>query len=155
MRGFAAVGLHNPKNSLNVGSALRACGCYDVAMMAVDGRARHYMKPAATDTMKQFRHMPLLVCDDLHEIIPYSCKPVAVEIVDGAVPLQSYQHPQSAFYIFGPEDGSIKQEVLDWCVDTVYIPTSYCMNLAATVNVVLYDRLAKSAALARQPFKAF
>jgi hypothetical protein len=27
----------------------------------------------------------------------------------------------------------------------VYIPTNGCMNLAATVNVLLYDRLAKSA----------
>ena len=26
----------------------------------------------------------------------------------------------------------------------VYVPTIGCMNLAATVNVVLYDRLAKS-----------
>jgi tRNA(Leu) C34 or U34 (ribose-2'-O)-methylase TrmL len=26
----------------------------------------------------------------------------------------------------------------------VYIPTVGCMNLAATVNVVLYDRLAKA-----------
>ncbi len=26
----------------------------------------------------------------------------------------------------------------------VYIPTVGCMNLAATVNVLLYDRLAKS-----------
>jgi tRNA(Leu) C34 or U34 (ribose-2'-O)-methylase TrmL len=25
----------------------------------------------------------------------------------------------------------------------VYIPTTGCMNLAATVNVVLYDRMAK------------
>jgi tRNA(Leu) C34 or U34 (ribose-2'-O)-methylase TrmL len=25
----------------------------------------------------------------------------------------------------------------------IYIPTRYCMNLAATVNVVLYDRMAK------------
>jgi tRNA(Leu) C34 or U34 (ribose-2'-O)-methylase TrmL len=25
----------------------------------------------------------------------------------------------------------------------VYIPTTGCMNLAATVNVVLYDRLSK------------
>ena len=31
-----------------------------------------------------------------------------------------------------------------WCTDVVYIPTIGCMNLAATVNVVLYDRLAKA-----------
>jgi tRNA(Leu) C34 or U34 (ribose-2'-O)-methylase TrmL len=148
MRGFAAVGLHNAKNSLNVGGALRACGCYGTAMMAVDGRARNYMKPAATDTMKQFHHMPLLVCDSLYDVIPYSCQPVAVEIVEGAIPLQKYQHPQSAFYIFGPEDGSISDDVLDWCVDTVYVPTSQCMNLAATVNVVLYDRMVKTGGLA-------
>lgn len=29
-------------------------------------------------------------------------------------------------------------------VDLVAVPTRFCMNLAATVNVVLYDRLAKS-----------
>ena len=34
-------------------------------------------------------------------------------------------------------------KITDWCRDVVYIPTDKCMNLAATVNVVLYDRLAK------------
>lgn len=48
-----------------------------------------------------------------------------------------------ALYIFGPEDGSLDKEIRDWCEDVVYIPTTGCMNLAATVNVVLYDRLAK------------
>ncbi len=28
----------------------------------------------------------------------------------------------------------------------VYVPTRHCMNLAATVNVVLYDRLSKGGA---------
>ena len=27
--------------------------------------------------------------------------------------------------------------------ETIYIPTQGCMNLAASVNVILYDRLAK------------
>ena len=34
--------------------------------------------------------------------------------------------------------------MLSWCRDVVYIPTNGCMNLAACVNVVLYDRLSKS-----------
>jgi tRNA(Leu) C34 or U34 (ribose-2'-O)-methylase TrmL len=46
-------------------------------------------------------------------------------------------------YIFGPEDGTIEQDVIDQCDYVVYIPTIGCMNLAATVNVLLYDRLAK------------
>lgn len=52
-------------------------------------------------------------------------------------------HPDRALYIFGPEDGSLDKEIRDWCEDVVYIPTTGCMNLAATVNVVLYDRMAK------------
>jgi tRNA(Leu) C34 or U34 (ribose-2'-O)-methylase TrmL len=48
-------------------------------------------------------------------------------------------------YVFGPEDGTISQAVIDKADAVVYIPTNGCMNLAATVNVLLYDRLAKSA----------
>ena len=47
------------------------------------------------------------------------------------------------FIFFGPEDGSIDQVLIDHADDVVYVPTIGCMNLAATVNVVLYDRLAK------------
>jgi tRNA(Leu) C34 or U34 (ribose-2'-O)-methylase TrmL len=59
--------------------------------------------------------------------------------------LPEYQHPNQAFYIFGPEDGTISQGILDRADDVVYVPTIGCMNLAASVNVVLYDRMAKSA----------
>jgi tRNA(Leu) C34 or U34 (ribose-2'-O)-methylase TrmL len=55
-----------------------------------------------------------------------------------------FVHPENAYYIFGPEDSSIKKELLDHCLHVVYIPTIGCMNLAATVHVVLYDRMAKS-----------
>jgi tRNA C32,U32 (ribose-2'-O)-methylase TrmJ len=34
--------------------------------------------------------------------------------------------------------------VIDQADDVVYVPTVGCMNLAASVNVLLYDRLAKS-----------
>ena len=69
--------------------------------------------------------------------------PVAIEVHPDARPLTEYQHPERAFYIFGPEDGSLDKDIRDWCEDVIYIPTNGCMNLAATVNVVLYDRMAK------------
>ena len=68
---------------------------------------------------------------------------MAIELVEGARPLTTYKHPARAFYIFGPEDGTLKKNVTNFCDDVIYIPTEGCMNLAATVNVVLYDRLAK------------
>jgi tRNA(Leu) C34 or U34 (ribose-2'-O)-methylase TrmL len=60
------------------------------------------------------------------------------------MPLPGYKHPERALYIFGPEDGTLGHDVLDWCRDVVYVPTNGCMNLAATVNVVLYDRMTKT-----------
>lgn len=140
-RGYAAIGLHMPKTPANVGSALRAAGVYGAAMVATSGQ--RYTR-APTDAMKAYRHLPLVQCENLRDVIPFDCVPVAVELIDGASPLHRYTHPERAFYVFGPEDGTLSKEVRAWCRDVVYVPTDGCMNLAATVNVVLYDRLAKS-----------
>lgn len=139
-RGYAAIWLHQPKNPLNVGEVLRAAGCYGAAMVAASG-VRY--RRARTDTQAAHRHLPLLTCDDLMGMIPHGSVPVAIDLIEGAQPLPAYKHPTSAFYVFGPEDGTLGQEVLSWCRDVVYVPTRRCMNLAATVNVVLYDRAAK------------
>lgn len=139
MRGFAAIGLYAPKTESNVGGALRAAGCYGASMIALQG---HRYRRLATDTMAAARSIPL-VHGDLLELIPFECVPVAIEICKGAKSLPSYTHPERAFYVFGPEDGSIPQEIVGRCRDVVQVPTRQCMNLAATVNVVLYDRLSK------------
>ena len=141
-RGYAAVGLWNPKNDLNVGATLRAAHCYGAALIAVGGPRTKYRKQC-TDTTAAWRHIPFLLVDDLHSAVPYDCIPVAVDLLPGAVPLPKYTHPERAFYVFGPEDGTLGASVLDWCAHQVMIPTRFCMNLAATVNVVLYDRLSK------------
>ena len=57
--------------------------------------------------------------------------------------LHEFEHPENAFYIFGPEDGTLGKKILSRCPYKTYIPTKGCMNLAASVNVILYDRLAK------------
>jgi tRNA(Leu) C34 or U34 (ribose-2'-O)-methylase TrmL len=142
-RGFAAIGLDNPKSGVNVGSALRAAGCYGASMVIASGQ-RSQWRRMPTDTQKEWRRTPFLKVPDLHDAIPHRCVPVAVDLVDGAVSLTEYVHPERAFYIFGAEDATLGHRVLSWCRDVVYVPTSYCMNLAATVNVVLYDRMAKT-----------
>jgi tRNA(Leu) C34 or U34 (ribose-2'-O)-methylase TrmL len=143
MRGYAAIGLHNPKTPANVGSVLRAAGCYGAAMVAMTGSR---FKKAATDTTDQWKHRPLIETQDLRLVIPYDCVPVAVDLIPGALALPDYKHPERAFYIFGPEDGTLGHAVLSWCRDVVYVPTNGCLNLAACVNVVLYDRMVKSGA---------
>lgn len=139
-RGYSAVGLHNCKDNLNIGSALRAVGCYGASFLAVSG-SRY--ERSRTDTGKIYKHTPMFHCDNLRHMIPFKCKTVAIDIVEGAVPLREYSHPERGFYIFGPEDGTLGIDIIRWCDDVVKVDTRFCMNLAATVNVVLYDRMSK------------
>lgn len=140
MKGYCGIGLDNPKDSINVGAALRAAGVYGAAFVAATG-GRYGRAP--TDTMKHYRHLPLLRPKELRDLLPFDCVPVAVDLIEGATPLPEYQHPERAFYIFGAEDNTLGERITGWCRDIVYVPTEGCMNLAATINVILYDRMAK------------
>jgi len=141
-RGYSALGVYSPKYSQNIGGVLRAAGCYGAAMVAIE-KPRCPTDPdigGATDTMKNSRHMPVLI-GPLRNLVPHNCVPVCIEIgVSGAIPISQYRHPERAFYIFGPENGSVPAEIQKWCVETIYVPTIRCMNLAATANVILFHR---------------
>ena len=139
-RGFAAIGLASPKTSHNVGSALRAAHAFGARLVAVEG-ARYRRAP--TDTSSAWAALPLLH-GELRSLIPFDCVPVAVELTPGAQSLVSYVHPARAFYVFGAEDHTLGRTHLAWCRDVVYVPSAVCLNLAACVNVVLYDRVAKA-----------
>lgn len=140
MSGFCGVGLDNAKTPANVGSALRACGVFGAEFLAISG-ARYVRSP--TDTAKAYRSMPLFRCQNLFDLVPFDCVPVAIEITDNAKPLPEYQHPDRAFYIFGAEDQTLGARILSGVRDVVFIPSKSCLNLAACVNVVLYDRMVK------------
>lgn len=141
--GFSSIGLHNPKDPANIGGVIRACEAYGAGSVAISGdRIKGVNHP--TNTNKGHRKLPVYR-GNLRDLIPFGAVPVAIELVDDAVSLFDFKHPKQAFYIFGPEDGSLGSAVLDWCVHRVMVPTAICMNLAATVNVVLYDRAAKEA----------
>lgn len=142
IRGYSSIGLVRPKDHNNVGAVLRAAFCYDVSMVAIQGDRTPVR--SSVDTPQAWRHIPVLRGDNLRDFIPFDSVPVAVDLVDDAVSLPAFQHPTRAFYVFGPEDGTLGSSTLEWCTHRVMVPTRSCMNLAATVNVVLYDRLAKA-----------
>ncbi|UPW19703.1 RNA methyltransferase [Agarivorans sp. TSD2052] len=138
------IGLVNPKSPSNVGSVMRAAGCFSAEAVFYTGQRYARAARFNTDTKNQSLNIPLSGVEDLTEQAAAGVKIVCIELAEGATPLPNFKHPQQALYIFGPEDGSISQALVDKADEVVYIPTKGCLNLAATVNVVLYDRLAKS-----------
>jgi len=143
-----AIGLVNPKGPSNVGTVMRAAGCFGADEVSYTGtryaRAAQYETKTNTDTHKAKNNIPLTQVECLISHKSKGMKVVCVELCLGAVSLTDFSHPEEALYIFGPEDGSISQSIVDKADYVVYIPTKDCLNLAATVNVVLYDRLAKT-----------
>lgn len=150
-RGYAAIGLHRPKNVLNMGEVMRAAGCYGVSLVAVAGQR---FKQARTDTQQAWKHLPTIEVPDLLDAAPIGAEPVAVEFIDTATPLPRFIHPERAFYLLGPEDGSLPADLVRRCRHVVFVPTRHCMNLAATANVLLYDRMVKREAIASGNAKA-
>ncbi len=146
---FVTIGLTNPKSTENVGSVMRAAGCYQVDQVLYSGTRYDRAMKMATDTKKVSSAIPLQHIDHLDamnfcDAVDDETQIICVDLIPGATPLPAFSHPDKALYIFGPEDGTIAQSVVDAADHVVFVPTIGCMNLAASVNVVLYDRLAKS-----------
>lgn len=144
-----SIGLLNPKSPDNVSSVMRSAGNFRVDSVFYTGKRypRALMRnPDIPDMRRKVgQGVPLTEVNCLLDDLPGHMKIVCVEFAVDAQSLPGYQHPEHALYIFGPEDGTISQDVIDRADAVVYVPTVGCMNLAATVNVLLYDRLTKSA----------
>lgn len=141
---MVSVGLINPKSASNVAAVFRAAGCFGVDTIFYTGNRYGYAKDFNQDTKNVHSSVPCLAMSDFDVCRPNGATIVGVELTEGATALPLFKHPQDAYYVFGPEDGSLPQPLINQCDHVVYIPSNNSLNLAATVNVVLYDRLAKS-----------
>ena len=151
--GLAAVALHRPSRPENIGGVLRAGDVYGVERVVLGGGA---LPPEPlghpTDTTQAWRRIPVVLTDEVLDALPQGCVAVAVERVAEATPLPEFEHPERTMYVFGPENGSLEEALLARCSHVVSIPGHVCSNLAAAVNVVLYDRIAKRWGRVRDAF---
>lgn len=145
-----AVALWNPRFPHNVGSAVRAASCFGIEQVWYTGdRVKIAMdekkRLPREERMKGYKDVDLRNYDHFFDQFDSDVTPVAVELRPNAESLPEFVHPDKALYVFGPEDGSLPQMALRHCHRFVVIPTRHCVNLAAAVYLVLYDRTVKLA----------
>lgn len=145
--GSAVIALSNPKSPINVGAVLRACACFGHDQVYYTGTRFEVADRFRADTRNARDKVALNACADLTALRQPHQQLVAVDYCVGATALPQFEHPEHAIYVFGPEDGSVEQSVIDAADHVVFIPTHTSLNLAVTVNLVLYDRIAKQPAL--------
>lgn len=140
-----AIILCNPKYPTNVGAAVRAASCFGAKQVWWTGNRFNLedgKRLPREERMKGYRDVELIQFDRPFEHFP-NATPVAIELLENSECLSDFIHPENAIYVFGPEDGSIPQVVRKFCHRFVKIPSLHCLNLAAAVNLVLYDRILK------------
>jgi len=144
-----AVCLWNPKFPHNVGNALRACSCWGIEQLWWTGHrvtldVAEGQRLPREERMKGYRNVEMVMEPDGYVFDRFKdVTPVAIELLPNATNIVEFQHPENALYVFGPEDGSVPQMVRRFCHHFIFMPTAHCLNLAAAVNVVLYDRKVK------------
>ncbi len=142
-----SVCLTNPKYAHNVGAAVRAASCFDIQQVWYTGNRfslEDGKRLPREERMKGYKDVDLIQFDYPFDAFDNSVIPVAIELRNGSEYLPYFEHPHNALYVFGPEDGSIGKSMLRHCHRFVVIPTKHCVNLAAAVYLVLYDRMVKS-----------
>lgn len=141
--GYFGIGIYNPKRQVNVGTLWRSAASLGASFTFQIG-SRYERQ--ASDTCVAYRLLPhyeYATPDEFFANIPRACVPVAVELDDRSVPLETFAHPASAVYLLGAEDSGIPASVMDRCASVVQLPGEFCLNVAATRTVVIYDRVAK------------
>lgn len=139
-RGYFGVGIVNTKTAANVGVLWRSADLLGASFIFTVGR-RYKREPS--DTMKSWRHIPLLnfsSLDDLWDHLPFDCRVVGVELQDDAKPLAEYRHWQRAIYLLGAEDHGLTPEAIERCHDLIVLPGRRSMNVSVAGSIVLYDR---------------
>lgn len=151
---MVAVVLIEPKYPHNVGNAVRAASCFGAERVAWTGRRfdmAQLSRLPREERMKGYRSVEWENWDGPVEALLGGGTPVAVEVRENSECLTLFEHPEDAVYVFGPEDGGLGRNVLTLCHRFVHIPSHHCLNLAASVSVVLYDRRMKRQLAGKEP----
>lgn len=158
------VVLYDPKYIHNLGAAIRSCACFGISRLYWTGsrldfstNSHKWRKRLARipreERLRGFRSVRFQRHDRPFDLFPPHAIPICVE-VQPSQSLRTFEHPEPPYtpvYIFGPEDGHVPASIRALCHRFVHIPSHHCLNLAAAINIVLYDRRIKRQALGLEP----
>ena len=144
MRGYFGIGIYHPKTSVNIGTLWRSAYIFEASFIFTIGK--RYRKQSS-DTMCSRRHIPLfdyLSYEEFKKNLPHQAKLVCVEIDKKATTLREFNHPQQAVYLLGAEDYGLPEKAMkENEVIQIESPELFCLNVATSGSIIMYDRYAK------------
>ena len=113
-----AVAIENWKHDLNIGTVVRTANAFLAREVVIVGRRRWNRRGAmVTDRYQHVRYV-----DDVAGLVAYAAdagyRVIAVDNLPGAVPLETFDLPRNALFLFGQEGAGLSDEARA-AVDTV------------------------------------
>jgi len=149
-RGYFGIGIAGGKCAMNVGTLWRSA--YQLGASFIFTAGARYQRQSS-DTYKTERHIPFYEYEDVEQFLasrPFDCRLVGVEF--GGKDIVEFTHPERAIYVLGAEDRGLPKEIVARCQHLITLPhvrvQSY--NVAVAGSLVMYDRIVKASALAKQ-----
>ena len=153
-RGYFAVGAEGLSKAMNLGTLVRTAHAFGASFVFMVGAA-YPAGAAKSDTSRAEAQLPIFSYPTPDALeLPRNCRLVGVELVEDAVALPSFRHPQAAAYVLGPERGSLSPAMQARCDHVVRIPTQFCVNLGVAAAIVMYDRMLSMGRFAERPVGA-
>ncbi|MDA0655154.1 MAG: RNA methyltransferase [Proteobacteria bacterium] len=155
MRGYFGIGVEHISKPMNVGNLFRSAHAFGADFVFAIAPSVDLKEIQKSDTSKTAKHLPLYEFSSVAEMkLPHLCQLVGVELMDDAVDLPSFTHPERAAYILGPEKGSLSPEITKLCDHIVKIPTKFCVNVGIAGAILMYDRQLTRGRFAPRPASA-
>ncbi|HET6522756.1 MAG TPA: RNA methyltransferase [Geminicoccaceae bacterium] len=154
LRGYFGIGAEGIDKPMNLGNLVRSAHAFGASFVFLIESASSRAL-ATSDTSDSEARLPVYRYGSADELVlPRGCRLVGVELLDEAVDLPSFRHPLNAAYVFGPERSSLSPAMVARCDHVVKIPTRFCINLAVSGAVVMYDRMLSLGRFAPRPVRS-
>lgn len=141
--GFYGIGLMHSVKEMNIGTLWRSAYILGASFIfTIGNRYRH--QPG--DVTRTWTKIPLYHYDDFdgfYSNLPHDTRLVGVEMEEGAVELNEYDHPRRAVYLLGNEQLGLAPGVVSRCHALVKLPGGFSLNVAVAGSMVMYDRVSK------------
>lgn len=135
----------NWKNDFNIAGVVRNANAFLASMVWVYGRSK-FDKRGTVGT-HVYEHIRPFKRRDVLDRICKEYNVVAIDNIDGAVPIETFEWPPNTLMAFGQEQIGLEPDVLDRAKHLVYIKqygSVRSLNVACASGICMYDWCAKN-----------
>lgn len=141
MRGYFGIGIENCKNDLNIGGLWRSAHCFGASFIFTIGTRYRKQSTDTTKAWKSIPHYTYNSFDHFYKNLPKDCNLIGLEFPHvKSSNIHNFCHPERCIYLLGSEDSGLSNQAIESCNQLLYIPTKYCLNVATTGSIVMFDR---------------